>query len=111
MPRTKTASKHTPGPWEVRVADPALDEVEDTNLYVLDTPLVGKTIGEIIDQQEATARLIVQAPEMYELLEKVTDIQKNVRVSLRGNVCITNDVWLEVANEARRIKAEIDGIE
>lgn len=58
-------SKATPRPWEIRVADPAMDEIEDMSLYLIETPLVGKTIGGIIDEQEANAVLLKESANSY----------------------------------------------
>ncbi|KKN24719.1 hypothetical protein LCGC14_0892220 [marine sediment metagenome] len=109
MTQPKTTSKFTPGPW--------LNELHASNNYpksgdvgCYDSPLDGwvaevrTPIGELValavgndnKETESRARLIAAAPEMYELLKRVAE----------------KDKWWPphmLAQEARRIKAAIDG--
>ncbi len=84
------SSSHTPGPWEVR----KVKDVTEVVGYLL--PNAPQLIFDPCRMDEANARLIAAAPEMYELLSHIT----NHDPLLPCGFCI---------NEARRIKAEIDG--
>ena len=85
-------SKATPRPWEIRVADPAIDEIEDMSLYLIETPLVGKTIGGIIDEQEANAVLLKESansynPERDQLARKLAEMIAAPCRSYCGSAC------------------------
>ncbi len=120
----KTASKFTPGPWIVVSGLPTLinsggmravgepyRSIASTHVYKGDTTLV----------DEANARLIAKAPEMYELLEAAISICDfmDAGVLVRSTKNDDDPQWavkqiplvkaLKSISEARRIKAEIDG--
>lgn len=92
MTQPKTASKFTPGPWQV-------EEVGVEELFIVKPDGKGGWFGiaELsVDAAFADARLIAKAPAMYELLSHITQHDP----LLPCGFCI---------NEAKRIKAEIDG--
>lgn len=94
MTQPKTASKHTPGPWEAKQAGPNLwiyaDDIAVAFIGGKDTPF---TLQPNVPH-EANASLIAQAPEMYELLK---------HMSIHKHLC------KYCPDKARRIKVEIDG--
>ncbi len=97
QPKTGSkSSSHTPGPWLVRERGYIHPSSKSWGLCVYDTkPDVESSLLAHV-KDNANARLIAAAPEMYELLSHIT----NHDPLLPCGFCI---------NEARRIKAEIDG--
>ena len=99
QPKTGSkSSSHTPGPWRgdrttgrIVAQSPAYPSDEDRCIAE-----IGESLAFSQQERVANARLIAQAPEMYELLSHIT----NHDPLLPCGFCI---------NEARRIKAEIDG--
>ncbi len=47
--------------------------------------------------------------EAVELAKNIKDIQRNVKVALRGRTCITNDLWLEVVEQAHAYLLKVKG--
>lgn len=108
----KTASKFTPGPWVtvsglptlinsggMRPAREPYRSIASTHMYKGDATL----------EDEANARLITRAPEMYELLELVTSAQLRYSAEGIGSFGPTDSIrWQDIQSLARRIKAEID---
>ncbi len=109
MATTKQLSKHTPGPWrEKKYSLRVLAQVKNEDGGF--EPLCVADCGQSLHlssylaegEQDANARLITQAPEMYELL-----LNGQVAIMEGGHYLTTKmNQWLD---EARRIKAEIDG--
>ncbi len=110
----KTASKFTPGPYEAKQAGPNLwiyaGDVAVAFIGGRDTPFTLHPNT----PHKANARLFWKAPEMYELLEMLntyhTRIVKNP--SSLPSLKIALDEFptaSDIYQEARRIKAEIDG--
>ena len=67
--------KHTPGPWAVNPLWPCNVNTEDRELEIACTG-ESITIGgghPPTEQREANARLIAAAPELLELIQKVSD--------------------------------------
>ena len=95
-------SKFTPGPWETAPGYYGEGATANTikspggKVAHLDVVMWANGDNEDVLRMKANARLIAQAPEMYELLSHIT----NHDPLLPCGFCI---------NEARRIKAEIDG--
>ena len=106
-------SKFTPGPWEVSpYLRPDLDDdpmgvyrlgqlsaAKLTEAYFAAEPET-QELANVHTENEANARLIAQAPEMYELLSKMAQWAENPSYPLH------QASWCD---KARRIKAEIDG--
>jgi len=97
MTQPKTASKFTPGPWEA-----------DGLRVKSQQGIVAKAF---VPQERGcfaamdNARLIAAAPEMYELLDKLADRTRGVDAVLD----IGRSEWADLCQDARRLKAEIDG--
>ena len=119
MPQTKqpkTASKFTPGPYlaeettknyEGYELPPAFD-VSDGITIVAVIPCTSN--DEDYDKAPFNARLIAQAPDMYELLELVTSAKLRYSAEGIGSFGPTDSIrWQDIQQEARRIKAAIDG--
>ena len=104
MATTKQLSKHTPGPWTTQRLSP-YDTLGDYKVAIRDRRNI--YLGELTDFDsaishddiDANARLIVKAPEMYELLSKMAQWAENPSYPLH------QASWCD---KARRIKAEID---
>ena len=92
-------SKHTPGPWEVR----KVKDVTEVVGYLL--PNAPQLIFDPCRMDEANARLIAAAPEMYELLSALDDLEEGC---LDFVDCDKGHV-IGLVKDARRIKAAIDG--
>ncbi len=112
-----SATKHTPGPWSAwgtgrnwMIRDGAGNVAQ-----TLPRPEFG--------QEVANARLIVKAPEMYELLEAViaATTHESTKYILPKSVPQEESVepghyelwsftWEQIVGNARRIKAEIGGM-
>ncbi|KKL67317.1 hypothetical protein LCGC14_2136240 [marine sediment metagenome] len=98
-------SKHTPGPWRARAAERdggcakalIVAESEVSRLPICPAEAAGRDVA----QANANARLIAQAPEMYELVETIEKLVVDDGLDL-------NDYTLMLGEAARRIKAEID---
>jgi len=97
MTQPKTASKFTPGPWSLfkMYGGWALKGAKGEAHRIAAIMGTRKTDDDSGEAQ-ANARLIAKAPEMYELLEMICTLYR-LRVASG------------VYQEARRIKAEIDG--
>ena len=105
MTQPKTASKFTPGPWETGQArgNGQLDEVMAPDGAAI--RLICQVHAGHRDERFANARLIAAAPEMYELLESLAkEANKQFDSSMDAA-----EVFEELGDEARRIKAAIDG--
>lgn len=66
---------HTPGPWKVN----ATPHSSNQSFVVLDSGANGhskRVCAVYSDNEEADARLIAAAPEMYELFKELIDIEK-----------------------------------
>jgi len=98
MTQPKTASKFTPGPWILEPNGAAFNLVRESSGQPHHMILLGMKYNQE-GELAANARLIAQAPEMYELLSHIENMGQS-GMSLR---------WIE--DDARRIKAEIDGVE
>lgn len=119
MATTKQLSKHTPGPWEydrhLFRADESGYEHESYSICATSgAPYIGSVnkgqeCGS--DEAQANARLIAQAPEMYEL---AVSLMKHTKVYNRGmgreTFKIDGQDLRECCEQARRLKAEIDGV-
>jgi len=88
MTQPKTASKFTPGP-------------DSRRNYWMDC---GCMVNRIITQR---CSLHAKAPEMYELLDQLADRTRGEDAVLD----IGRSEWANLCQKARRIKAEIDGVE
>jgi hypothetical protein len=98
-------SKHTPGPWEF-----------DGQSYIWSDMAIGKMIAQIrgwgwlqkegeeeaIAEQEANARLIAAAPEMYEALKKIIE-----EISTDSPLTVQTVVGLLDVIHAALAKAEV----
>lgn len=68
------AAKHTPGPWKfTQTASeyytlPSTVETEDEECIATVHPMFGDGLSVISGSQDANARLIAQAPAMYEVI-------------------------------------------
>ena len=71
-------TKNTPLPWKVVAAGVGV-KASVSQLYKLETPLVGKTFGELLNEEEANAALFQEAvnagPKVEELVEAAKDAQ------------------------------------
>lgn len=106
MTQPKTASKFTPGPWK---AVKAVNQDTFKGYYEIyksghTEPIA--SVSPYLHPALQNARLIAQAPEMYDALEDIDQFaaydDDTTADDLRGNLDT-------VRNIARRIKAEIDG--
>ena len=106
MAQSKQLTKHTPGPWKAE----GWLIVRDTKTRRLRFSIASVDADTWEEEiADGNVRLIAAAPEMYELLGKL----------LEGNgVCVHNQNPTEfphtcyeplICEEARRIKAAIDG--
>ena len=123
MTQPKTASKHTPGPliqWEKENSKGTLISIchHVGPLESSDHACVAKVQGKTPEEAEANVRLFVKAPEMYELLGQINGARDNILSIERaeGKVSMTSLSpsptildWSDIVDEARRIKAAIDG--
>ena len=86
MNDTKQHATHTPGPWQL------VQERDYLNIQETETNLI---VAQFCSVSEANARLIAASPEMYQLLERVS----------QGNGYDS----LSLAMDARRVLAKVEG--
>ena len=110
MTQPKTASKSTPGPWrwEFEAIEHGYEKLVGSNGFVV--LIHSEEDGDIKEHDKS---LIAKAPEMYELLEKVKKtIETAASKPDKQEVCavLLEVVLPHLGEEARRIKAAIDGV-
>lgn len=69
-------SKHTPGPW--KACDNNGYSIWRITSHQYRAESASRTVAEVVGdsaETEANARLIAAAPEMYELIQQVADLQ------------------------------------
>ena len=69
---------HTPLPLKM-VAAGAGVRASVSQLYKLETPLVGKTLGELLEEQEANAVLLQQSVNAGQLVEELVEAAKDAQ--------------------------------
>lgn len=88
--------KHTPGPW--KITHTALN-----GYRVSDSTGWGVAVVLKDTNDDANARLIAAAPDMFELLERTI---KRLEQWDRDNICYDDDLYTDLINTVAEIKGE-----